>query len=123
GVLTPVAELEPVFLAGTMVARATLHNEDEINRKDIRVGDFVYVEKAGEIIPAVIGVNLDRRTPETVRFQFPHDCPECGTPVLKLPEEVAWRCPNLECPAQVRRRLEHYASKACMDIDGLGEAV
>ncbi len=123
GVLTPVAELEPVFLAGTTVSRATLHNEDEIARKDIRIGDFVLVEKAGEIIPAVVGVNHEKRAPDSEPFEFPHHCPECGTPVFKLPDEVAWRCPNIECPAQVRRRIEHFASKGAMDIDGLGEAV
>lgn len=123
GVLTPVAELDPVPLAGTTVARATLHNEDEITRKDIRVGDFVLVEKAGEIIPAVLGVNLARRDAESEPFHFPESCPECATPVVKLPGEVAWRCPNLTCPAQVRRRIEHFASKQCMDIEGLGEAV
>jgi DNA ligase (NAD+) len=123
GVLTPVAELEPVPLAGTTVARATLHNEDEITRKDIRVGDFVLVEKAGEIIPAVIGVVTARRGADSEPYRFPENCPECSTPVVKLPGEVAWRCPNLTCPAQVRRRIEHFASKQCMDIEGLGEAV
>jgi DNA ligase (NAD+) len=123
GVLTPVAELEPVPLAGTTVARATLHNEDEIIRKDIRVGDTVLVEKAGEIIPAVIGVVTVRRGPDSEPYHFPENCPECSTPVVKLPGEVAWRCPNLTCPAQVRRRIEHFASKQCMDIEGLGEAV
>ncbi|MBE2215842.1 MAG: NAD-dependent DNA ligase LigA [Opitutaceae bacterium] len=123
GVLTPVAELEPVPLAGTTVSRATLHNEDEITRKDIRVGDFVLVEKAGEIIPAVLGVNTARRPADSEPFHFPENCPECSTPVIKLPGEVAWRCPNLACPAQVRRRIAHFASKQCMDIEGLGEAV
>lgn len=123
GVLTPVAELDPVPLAGTTVARATLHNEDEIVRKDIRVGDYVLVEKAGEIIPAVIGVNTARRGADSEPYHFPETCPECATPVVKLPGEVAWRCPNLTCPAQVRRRIEHFASKQCMDIEGLGEAV
>jgi DNA ligase (NAD+) len=123
GVLTPVAELEPVILAGTTVARATLHNRDEIGRKDVRVGDTVYVEKAGEVIPAVIGVNLERRTPECVRYVFPGRCPACGTPVIQLEGEVALRCPNYGCPVQVRRRVRHFASKACVDIDGLGEAM
>lgn len=123
GVLTPVAELEPVQLAGTTVSRATLHNRDEIARKDIRVGDRVYVEKAGEIIPIVIGVNLARRTPECVTYVFPENCPECATAVVQLEGEVALRCPNYECPVQVRRRLQHFASKACLDIDGLGIAM
>lgn len=123
GVLTPVAELEPVILAGTTVSRATLHNEDEIARKDIRVGDTVLVEKAGEIIPAVISVNPTKRPGHTHAYRIPKKCPECETPVVKLPGEVAWRCPNITCPAQVRRRIGHFASKACLDIDGLGEAV
>ncbi len=123
GVLTPVAELEPVLLAGTTVARATLHNRDEIARKDIRVGDRVWVEKAGEVIPAVLGVNLERRTPECVPYRFPDQCPACGTPVVQLEGEVALRCPNYDCPVQVRRRVRHFASKACVDIDGLGEAM
>jgi DNA ligase (NAD+) len=123
GVLTPVAELEPIHLAGTTVARATLHNRDEIARKDIRIGDFVYVEKAGEVIPAVIGANTARRTPECVAYVFPQKCPVCGTPVVQLEGEVALRCPNYECPVQVRRRVQHFASKACVDIDGLGIAM
>jgi len=123
GVLTPVAELEPVVLAGTTVARATLHNRDEIARKDIRVGDYVFVEKAGEVIPAVVGVDTARRTPECVAFKFPTRCPSCGTAVVQAEGEVALRCPNYECPVQVRRRVRHFASKACVDIDGLGEAM
>ncbi|HYP17594.1 MAG TPA: NAD-dependent DNA ligase LigA, partial [Opitutus sp.] len=123
GVLTPVAALEPVQLAGTTVARATLHNRDEIARKEIRVGDFVFVEKAGEIIPAVVAVNTARRAPECVPYEFPKNCPECGTAVVQLEDEVALRCPNFECPVQVRRRVQHFASKACLDIEGLGEAM
>lgn len=123
GVLTPVAELEPVQLSGTTVARATLHNRDEIERKDIRIGDTVLVEKAGEIIPAVIEVNTKRRTPECKPYKFPEKCPECGTKVVQLEGEVALRCPNYDCPVQVRRRLSHFVSKACMDIDGLGFAM
>jgi DNA ligase (NAD+) len=123
GVLTPVAELEPVQLAGTTVARATLHNRDEIARKDIRIGDFVFVEKAGEVIPAVIGVNVARRTPECAPYQFPPQCPVCGTAIVQLEGEVALRCPNIDCPVQVRRRVQHFASKACVDIEGLGEAM
>jgi DNA ligase (NAD+) len=123
GVLTPVAELSPVQLAGTTVARATLHNRDEIARKDIRVGDFVFVEKAGEVIPAVIGVNMEKRTPECVPYVFPDKCPVCATPVVQFEGEVALRCPNYDCPIQVRRRVQHFASKACVDIDGLGIAM
>ncbi len=123
GVLTPVAELEPVLLAGSTVSRATLHNRDEIARKDIRVGDFVYVEKAGEVIPAVVAVNTARRAPECVAFRFPTRCPSCGSAVVQVEGEVALRCPNYECPVQVRRRVQHFASKACVDIDGMGEAM
>jgi DNA ligase (NAD+) len=123
GVLTPVAELDPVQLAGTTVSRATLHNHDEMRRKDIREGDTVLVEKAGEIIPAVVSVNLALRPAESVPYLFPSACPECATSVVQSPGEVAWRCPNPDCPAQVRRRIEHFASKACMDIEGLGEAM
>ncbi|HEY0863896.1 MAG TPA: NAD-dependent DNA ligase LigA [Lacunisphaera sp.] len=123
GVLTPVAELEPVILSGTTVQRATLHNKDEIERKDIRVGDYVLVEKAGEIIPAVIEVNTKRRAPDCVPYKFPEQCPECGTKVIQIEGEVALRCPNHDCPVQVRRRLSHFVSKACMDIDGLGVAM
>ncbi len=123
GVLTPVATLEPVVLAGTTVSRATLHNRDEIARKDIRVGDTVQVEKAGEIIPAVVGVNLARRPQDAVPFAFPDKCPVCGTRVVEVEGEVALRCPNRHCPAQVRRRVEHFASKGGVDIEGLGEAM
>jgi len=123
GVLTPVAVLEPVVLAGTTVARATLHNRDEIARKDIRVGDTVQVEKAGEVIPAVVGVNLARRPPDAAPFVFPDKCPVCGTRIVQIEGEVALRCPNLQCPAQVRRRAQHFASKGGVDIEGLGEAM
>jgi DNA ligase (NAD+) len=120
GVLTPVAELIPVELAGSKIARATLHNGEEIARKDIRVGDFVYIEKAGDVIPAIVGVNLERRSDEVVPYQFPIGCPECYAPLVRAEKEVAIRCPNHECPAQLRRRLEHFASKGCVDIEGLG---
>ena len=123
GVLTPVAELEPVVLAGTTVSRATLHNKDEIARKDIRVGDYVQVEKAGEVIPAVVGVNTERRAKDAVPYVFPAKCPVCGTRVVQVEGEVALRCPNTDCPAQVRRRVQHFASKGGVDIDGLGEAM
>jgi len=123
GILTPVAELEPVVLAGTTVSRATLHNADEIARKDIRVGDTVTLEKAGEVIPAVIGVNAARRGPACVPYRFPETCPSCGTRAIRRDGEVAVRCPNFDCPAQVRRRVSHFASKACVDIDGLGVAM
>ncbi len=123
GALTPVAELEPVLLAGTTVKRATLHNADEIARKDVRVGDAVLVEKAGEIIPAVVAVLVAKRPPECVPYEFPANCPVCGAAATRDDGAVAWRCPNIDCPEKVRRRLTHFASKACLDIDGLGEEV
>ena len=123
GAVTPVAELEPVLLAGTTVKRATLHNADEIARKDVRVGDFVLVEKAGEIIPAVIEVVLSKRTPECVAYVFPTECPVCGTKLVREEGGVKWMCPNAQCPEKVRRKIEHFASKASLDIDGLGEEV
>ncbi|MDQ8203888.1 NAD-dependent DNA ligase LigA [Pelagicoccus sp. SDUM812003] len=123
GVLTPVAELEPVQLAGTTVSRATLHNREEMARKDVRAGDFVVIEKAGEIIPAVVRVLTEKRPADSEAFVFPETCPSCGTEVTQLEGEVAVRCVNIECPDQVRGRLEHFASRQCMDIEGLGVAV
>ncbi|MBI5768036.1 MAG: NAD-dependent DNA ligase LigA [Verrucomicrobia bacterium] len=123
GVLTPVVEFSPVELAGSTVARASLHNRDEVARKDIRVGDFVYVEKAGEIIPVVVGVNTARRPAEAPAFVFPATCPACATAVAQRSGEVAVRCPSAACPAQLRRRLEHFASRECVAIDGLGPAM
>lgn len=123
GTLTPVAELEPVHIAGSRVARATLHNEEEIARKDIRIGDFVFVEKAGEVIPAVIGTDTATRTGAEKIFQMPAVCPSCGNAVFRDPDLTAIRCINPDCPAQIRRRLEHFAARGAMDIEGLGEAV
>ena len=123
GALTPVAELAPVRLAGSTIARATLHNRDEIARKDIRVGDTVYVEKAGEVIPAIVGVNLALRPRELAPFEFPTHCPECRSEVEEGMGEAAVRCVNPACAAQLRRRLEHFASKACVGIEGLGPAM
>ena len=123
GVITPVAELETVFLAGTTVSRATLHNEDEVKRKDIREGDTVVVEKAGEIIPAVVEVVRSKRPQNSKLYQFPKHCPACQTALVRLTGEAAWRCPNAVCPPQVRRRIEHFASRQAMDIEGLGTAV
>jgi DNA ligase (NAD+) len=123
GVLTPVAALEPVFVSGSTVARATLHNEDEIARKDIRIGDTVVIEKAGEVIPAVVSVRTDLRSGQERKFQMPTICPECGSAVVKDEGQVAVRCVNANCPAQLRRRLEHCASRGAMDIEGLGEAM
>ncbi|HXL14595.1 MAG TPA: NAD-dependent DNA ligase LigA, partial [Methylomirabilota bacterium] len=119
GVVTPVAHLEPVTLLGTVVARATLHNQDEIERKDFRVGDRVVVEKGGDVIPKVVRVvpTTRRRGPQYV---MPVKCPVCGTPLVRDPEEAAVRCENLFCPAQVRRRIVHYASRGALDIEGLG---
>lgn len=123
GALTPVAELAPVAIAGSRVARATLHNEEEIARKDIRIGDWVLVEKAGEVIPAVVGVDTAARTGAEKVFRMPDVCPSCGTEVFRDPDLTAVRCLNPDCPAQIRRRLEHFAARGAMDIEGLGEAM
>ncbi|MBJ7258025.1 MAG: NAD-dependent DNA ligase LigA [Chthoniobacterales bacterium] len=122
GTLTPVAELEPVPIAGSRVARATLHNGEEIARKDIRIGDWVFVEKAGEVIPAVVGVDTTARTGKEKKFKMPEECPACGSRVFRDPELTAVRCLNPDCPAQIRRRIEHFAARGAMDIEGLGEA-
>lgn len=127
GTLTPVAELEPVFLAGSTISRATLHNEEEIKRKDIRVGDTVIIEKAGEVIPAVISVVNKKRPHEATPFDLVKHlkgcCPVCGGPITRDPEFVAWRCENISCPAQLKRTIEHFASRHAMDIEGLGEVL
>ncbi|WP_286934782.1 MULTISPECIES: NAD-dependent DNA ligase LigA [Aminobacterium] len=121
GTLTPVAHLEPVHLAGSIVKRASLHNEDEIRRKDVRVGDRVRVRKAGEIIPEVVSVVLEDRDGSEKVFNMPETCPACGSPVVRIPGEVALRCPNrASCPAQLREGIAHFASRAAMDIRGLG---
>ena len=123
GVLTPVAALEPVVVSGSRVARATLHNEEEIQRKDIRIGDTVVIEKAGEVIPAVVSVRTDLRDGSEKKFRMPSKCPVCGSKVVKDGEQVAVRCVNAQCPAQLKRRVEHFASRGAMDIEGLGEAM
>lgn len=123
GKLTPVAELKPVQLAGTTVKRASLHNEDEIHRKDIRPGDMVMVEKAGDIIPQVVSVVNPDRPNRPEPFQMPEHCPECGEALEKMEGEVDWRCVNPQCPPQIRERIKHFASRDAMDIEGLGEAV
>jgi DNA ligase (NAD+) len=123
GILTPVAELEPVFLAGSTIGRATLHNEEDIRRKDIRIGDMVIIEKAGEVIPAVVDVDKKVRTGKEKIFRMLEKCPVCGAQVVRKPGEVAARCESLQCPAQLKRWLIHFASRNCMDIEGLGEAV
>ncbi|MHB8899799.1 MAG: NAD-dependent DNA ligase LigA [Thermoguttaceae bacterium] len=121
GAITPVAELEPVDLAGTIVSRASLHNAEEIARKDVREGDVVVVEKAGKIIPHIVRVEKHERKEELPEFAFPTRCPECGTGVVKDEGGVYIRCPNVDCPAQLRERLRYFASRNAMDIEGLGD--
>ena len=121
GVLTPVAELEPVLLAGTTVSRATLHNFEEIERKDLRVGDWVFIEKGGDIIPKVVKVITGRRPEGTTPFLPPKTCPSCQNPVEKDESQVAIRCVNLSCPAQIERRIQHFTQRKAMDIRGLGK--
>lgn len=120
GKLTPVANLTPVALAGSTVARATLHNEEEVARKDVRVGDTVRIEKGGDVIPKVVEVVLARRPPEAEPWTPPDACPECGTPAVKPEGEVDRRCPNAACPAQLEERLKHWAARRAMDVEGLG---
>jgi DNA ligase (NAD+) len=121
GTVTPVADLEPVELAGTIVRRASLHNADEVARKDIRTGDVVVVEKAGKVIPHVVRVEKHRRTGAEIPWAPPTECPECGTAIVKDPDGVFLRCPNVGCPARVRERLRFFASRGAMDIEGLGD--
>lgn len=123
GVLTPVAELRTVRLSGSDISRATLHNEDEIRRKDIRIGDHVMIEKAGEVIPAIVSVLTAKRTGTEIEFRMPSRCPECGEPAMRLPGEVATRCVNFLCPAQLAARVIHFASRDGLDIEGLGDRV
>jgi DNA ligase (NAD+) len=128
GAITPTAELEPVFLAGSTISRATLHNEDYIRKKDVRIGDTVTIEKAGEVIPKVVDVVLTKRTGKEVPFQYPKACPECGSKLMKevtggSQEGAAWYCPNSDCPAQVRGHLEHWCARGAMDIEGGGEVL
>lgn len=123
GTVTPVALLDPVLLAGSTVQRATLHNEDEIQRRDLRKGDTVILEKGGDVIPKVVGVVLEERPGWAVPFVFPQHCPSCQSALVRDPEEVATRCENPACPAQLKRRLEHFAGRGALDIEGLGPAV
>ena len=123
GVLTPKAVLEPVRLAGTTVTNATLHNQDYIREKDIRIGDTVIVQKAGEIIPEIVSVEREKRPDDAAEFVFPQTCPVCGAPVLRDPDGAAIRCTGAECPAQLLRNLIHFAARDAMDIDGIGPAV
>jgi DNA ligase (NAD+) len=122
GALTPVAELEPVKIGGVTVSRATLHNEDEIRRKDVRVGDRVVVQRAGDVIPEVVSVVLDERPPDAKPFRMPDRCPACGAPVTREEGEAVARCTNYSCPAQRLERLVHFCSKGAMDMDGVGPA-
>jgi DNA ligase (NAD+) len=123
GILTPNAVLRPINIAGSTVSRATLHNEDYIKEKDIRIGDSVIVQKAGDIIPEVVEVIKERRTGREKEFKMPNRCPECGSETVRLPGEAAHRCTGVACPAQIRRSIIHFASRDAMDIRGLGPAV
>ena len=123
GALTPVAELEPVRVAGSVVARATLHNEDEVRRKDVRIGDTVIVRKAGDVIPEVLGPVESLRPADAQVWSMPDVCPSCGSPVIREEGEVAYRCISIECPAQAQERLVHWASRGAMDIDGMGDEI
>lgn len=122
GTLTPVAILKPITISGSRVQRATLHNEDEIKRKDIRIGDTVLIQKAGEVIPEIVKVIKEKRTGMEKVFQMPVNCPVCGSEVIKLEEEVASRCNNISCPAQIKEGIKHFVSRGAMDIEGLGPA-
>ena len=123
GAVTPVAILDPVPLAGSTIARASLHNADEIHRKDIRIGDTVLIEKGGDVIPKIVEVDLSERPDDSVKYSFPNQCPSCKSPLTRDAEEAVARCDNPTCPAQLRRRLEHFASRNATDIEGLGPAV
>ena len=120
GTLTPLAEFDPVTVAGSTIARATLHNEDEVHRKDVRVGDTIIVRKAGDVIPEVVGAVHGMREPGTPEWSMPDTCPSCGQPVWREPGEVAVRCENVACPAQRLERLSHWAGRGSADIDGMG---
>ena len=124
GAVTPVANLTPLFLAGSTISRATLHNEDFIREKDIRIGDYVVIQKAGEVIPEVVSVVTERRNGGEQEFQFPKVCPACGAPLIRLEDEAAYHCSDpMTCPAQVREGIIHFASRDAMNIEGLGPAV
>ena len=121
GALTPVAHLRPVSVGGVVVSRATLHNQDEIDRKDVRIGDMVLVQRAGDVIPEVVMPIVSQRGGDERCFRMPDACPSCGAPVVRTEGEIALRCVNADCPAQIKERIRHFASKNAFDIDGLGE--
>ena len=123
GAVTPVARLKPVFVSGSTVSNATLHNEDEIKRLDLRIGDYVTIIKSGEIIPKIIDVNYEKRELNSNEIEFPKTCPACGTLLKREEGEVISYCNNINCPAQIQRSIQHFASRVAVDIDGLGEAV
>ena len=122
GALTPVAKLAPVALAGVVIGNVSLHNEDEVRRKDVRVGDTVLIERAGDVIPYVVQVVAAKRPPEAQPFRFPETCPACGGLAFRPPGEAYWRCMNSACPAQLKERLRHFGSRRAMDIEHLGES-
>ena len=121
GALTPVAKLEPVFVGGVTVSSASLHNQDEVERKDVRVGDRVLIQRAGDVIPQVVSVVLEKRPAHTRKWHLPKHCPVCGAETVRLEGEVVTRCPNLDCPAQLKNNVLHFASRGALDVDGLGE--
>src|SRR4029434_4141356 len=117
---TPVAELEPVAVGGVTVRNVSLHNMDEVERKDVRVGDTVLLERAGDVIPYVVRVETSRRTGREKRFRMPHQCPVCGADVIRQEDEVAYRCLNVSCPARLKQALRFFGSRGAMDVEGLG---
>ncbi len=123
GTLTPVAIMEPVNVGGVMVSRATMHNEDEVLKKDVRVGDTVVIQRAGDVIPEVVKVIMEKRPTGTEKFKMPDHCPECGSEIVRFEGEVAHRCVNISCPAQLKEHIRHFASRGAMDIEGLGEKI
>lgn len=123
GAITPMAILEPVVVAGSKVSKTTLHNEDFIKERDIRIGDTVVIQKAGDVIPEVVEVKKNKRTGEEIEFQMPQTCPICGAQAIREEDEAAWYCNGVECPAKLQRGIEHFASREAMDITGLGEAI
>ena len=123
GAVTPVARLKPVEISGVTVSNATLHNQDEIEKKDIRIGDTVFLERAGDVIPKVVKVVMEKRPLESIPFIFPNKCPICSQSLFKPEEEAVYRCQNVSCLAQVKGRIQHFSSKNAMDIEGLGQKV